>query len=220
LFRRHDTGSHAARWRRGAGIFFLALAILPRLGLSAEAANNTEANAGPDPVSGTVGAPDSAVPAGADNKTTADQLLLLEVFVNGRSTHKIGEFTLRHGTLMARPEELQDLGFRVPASRTFQAVGLIPLSDLRGLSWTIDQKNQQLIITASEGSLVPTELTVNGRETAGDRRVIESSTGVTLNYDIASTFASGQIGASGYMDFRAFSPLGVVSSNWLMSRAE
>ena len=158
-------------------------------------------------------APPGATTAGYS--TAADQVLLLEVLVNGRSTNKIGEFTLRHGILMARPEELQDLGFRIPASRTLQSSGLIPLSDLRGLTWTLDQKNQQLIVTASEGSLVPTELMVDGREGSTDHRVIESSTGVTLNYDMAGTYASGQVGATGTMDFRAFSPRGVMSSSWL-----
>ena len=127
-------------------------------------------------------------------ENSGDELLLLEVFINGRSTDKIGEFTLRDGSLMSRPEELQDLGFRIPATRTFERGGLMSLSDLRGLTWTIDQKNQKLFVTASEGSLVPTELTVEGTPRPTDRRVIESSTGMTLNYDIAGTYASGQTG--------------------------
>ena len=44
--------------------------------------------------------------------------------VNGASTQKIGEFTLRDGALLARPEELGDLGLRVPkdAARTSDGV--------------------------------------------------------------------------------------------------
>lgn len=215
MFRRNDIGRHAAKWFRGASIFFFVLAILPRLGLAAMASSETEAKAAPDPAAGAVVDPAPPAPTAAVNNAAAEQWLLLEVVVNGRSTNKIGEFTLRHGTLMARPEELQDLGFRVPASRTLQPGGLMALSDFRGLTWTLDQKNQQLIVTASEGSLIPTELTVDGRERSTDHRVIESSTGVTLNYDMAGTYASGQVGASGTMDFRAFSPRGVMSSNWL-----
>jgi outer membrane usher protein len=215
LSRRNEFRSHTAKWLCAARVFLFALAILPRLGLSAVATNVTEAKAGPDPVTGVPVDPAPPAAATAAYTAAADQVLLLEVLVNGRSTNKIGEFTSRHGILMARPEELQDLGFRVPASRSSQPGGLIPLSDLRGLTWTLDQKNQQLIVTASDGSLVPAELTVDGRDRIADHRVIESSTGVTLNYDMAGTYASGLLGATGTMDLRAFSPRGVMSSNWL-----
>ena len=189
--------------------------MVHRAGLAVEATSDPEPKASPGLTAGpgVDPAPPMATTVNRDN--AEDELLLLEVLINGRSTNKIGEFTLRHGTLMARPEELQDLGFRIPAARPLQPGGLMLLSDLRGLTWTIDQKNQQLLVTASEGSLVPTELTVEGRPRPTDRRVIESSTGMTLNYDMAGTYASGQMGASGTMDFRAFSPRGVMSSNWL-----
>jgi outer membrane usher protein len=215
LYPRNDIGRQSPGWVRGATIFFLALAFLPRLGLAAEAPGGAGAMAAPLPPSGPFVDPAPPLAATAGNSAAADELLLLEVFVNGRSTNKIGEFTMRRGTLMARPDELQDLGFRVPATRTLQPGGLMPLSDMRGLTWTLDQKNQQLIVTAGDGSLIPAELTVDGRERPTDRRVIESGTGVTLNYDMAGTYANGQLGASGTMDFRAFSPRGVMSSNWL-----
>ena len=54
-----------------------------------------------------------------------------------------------------------------------------------------------------------------GREPAGSRRVIESGTGVTLNYDTVGTFSGGQKGGSGSFETRAFSPWGIVSSDWL-----
>jgi len=43
-----------------------------------------------------------------------DEVLLLDVQVNGHSIGKIGEFTLHQSKLKARPQELRDLGFRVP----------------------------------------------------------------------------------------------------------
>jgi outer membrane usher protein len=177
----------------------LVVAILPIQAPAAEATADSQLKAKPD----------TAV------SQNADELLLLEVFVNGHSTNKIGEFTMRHGKLMARPEELHDLGFRVPTSHSSEPDGLVPLSDLPGLTCTIDQRNQQLDVTALQGSLVPTELEVEGRAAPSERRMIESSTGVTLNYDMAGTYASGQTGATASMDLRAFSPRGVVSSNWL-----
>jgi outer membrane usher protein len=186
LLRLDDPGRQA-RWLRYAGIFFLALAIMPRLALANEAATSA----------------------------TNDETLLLDVQVNGHSIGKIGEFTLRHGKLMARPEELHDLGLRAPDSRALGPGGLIALSDLPGLIWTIDQKNLELCITTSDGHLLPTVLQPDTREESNSRRVIESGTGMTLNYDIIGTYAGGKTGASGSLDLRAFSPWGVVTSGWL-----
>jgi outer membrane usher protein len=152
-----------------------------------------------------------------------DQPLLLEVLINGHSTDKIGEFTMRNGKLMARPDELRDLGLRVPvsliakkrANRTPKPDDLIEVSRLPGLTWRIDQTSQQLYVTVAMGRLLPTELHADRREESVGRRVLESGTGATLNYDIVSNFANGQGGASGSLDVRAFSPFGVISSNWL-----
>jgi outer membrane usher protein len=193
----------ATRWLRYAGILPLLLAITPRLAVATEVASATSAEA----------APEAATEAAFD--ANADEKLLLEVQINGHSIGKIGEFTLRQGKLMARPDELRDLGFRVPASLAAGPGGLIALSDLPGLTWSIDQKNQVLRVTASDSALLPTVLQPEGREGLGGRRVIESGTGMTLNYDLIGTYASGQTSATGSLDLRAFSSKGVLSSDWL-----
>ena len=153
----------------------------------------------------------------------ADQTLMLDVQINGYSIQKIGEFTFRDGALLARPAELLDLGIRVPlalAERNPANVpsgpdALINLSDLPGLTWRLDQGTQTLYITTTNDRLLPAMVQLNDRERAAGRRVIESGTGVTLNYDIVGTFAGGQNGGSGSLDLRAFSPWGVLSSDWL-----
>src|ERR1700732_1374746 len=48
---------------------------------------------------------------------SSDQILLLEVYLNGHSIAKVGEFTVRHRTVMAKRGELHDLGIRGPFSR-------------------------------------------------------------------------------------------------------
>ncbi len=154
----------------------------------------------------------AADPAPAANN---DETLYLDVQVNGHSIGKIGEFTLRHGLLWARPEELRDLGFRVPVSRASETGGLVGLSDLPGLNWILDAKNQVLQVTAIDSALLPSLLQPLGREPAGSRRVIESGTGLTLNYDTVGTFSGGQKGGSGSFETRAFSPWGILSSEWL-----
>ena len=109
--------------------------------------------------------------------TAADQTLLLEVQVNGHSIGKVGEFTLRDRRMMAQPDELRDLGFKVPdslitgdpASRSSGALTLIALSDLPGLAWRVDQETQTIYVTTSDDHLLPALLLLDesARSTSG-----------------------------------------------------
>jgi outer membrane usher protein len=179
------------------------LAILPRLaaafGAAASAATEATTETTEEGASGANG----------------DEKLLLDVWVNGHSIGKIGEFTLRRSKLMARPDELRDLGFRVPDAFASKPGTLIALSELHGLTWTIDQKNQVLRVTASDSALVPTVLQLEGRETSTGHRTIESGTGMTLNYDVSGTFTGGQSGGTSSVGLRGFAPWGIISSDWL-----
>jgi outer membrane usher protein len=140
--------------------------------------------------------------------------LLLEVVVNGYSTGKVGEFVQRRGTLYARPQQLRDLGFRIPSARAASG-GLMSLNDLPGITWKIDTANQQLLVTATDAALVPNVLQPARGEDQERQRPIESGTGLTLNYDTVGTLSSGQYGGSGSFDFRNFSPWGITSSDWM-----
>jgi outer membrane usher protein len=188
-----------ARWLGCAEIVFIVMAVVPQLA----------AASGPVVSSSTPAT--SASAAGPAN----DETLYLDVQVNGHFIGKIGEFTLRHGMLMARPDELRDLGFRAPLSRASRTGGLIALSDLPGFSWTLDVRNQVLQVTAADSALLPTVLQPIGSGALEGRRAIESGTGMTLNYDTVGTFSGGQSGGSGSMEMRAFSPRGILSSEWL-----
>ena len=192
-----------ARWLGCAEIVFLVMAVAPRL----DAATGPVVSSSPAPASPAAPEP---VPAASNDET-----LYLDVQVNGHFIGKIGEFTLRRGMLFVRPDELRDLGFRVPISRASRTGGLIGLSDLPGISWTLDPRNQVLQVTATDSALLPTVLQPYGAEAIEGRRVIESGTGMTLNYDTVGTFSGGQSGGSGSMEMRAFSPLGILSSEWL-----
>ncbi len=180
--------------------------------------NNSTASAGGNSATSAAAssASASASPGGTSADPSAGETLLLEVIVNGHSVGAIGEFTFYRGNLMARPDELRDLGFRVPNSRTSGLGGLIGLSDLPGVTWRLDQRKQELLVTAANDALVPMVLHP-GERTAGSeaRRVIESGTGITLNYDTVGTFASGATGSTSSLDLRGFSPWGIASSEWL-----
>lgn len=155
----------------------------------------------------------------------ATQTLLLDVQINGHSIGKIGEFTLRDGVLLASRKELEELGLRGPGglvSRRFKAQnaeadGLVALSDLPGLQWKIDQQSQTIYVVASDDRLLPNviEGSENTKTQAGAEPAIESGTGTTLNYDVATTVQGRQVGSSSSLDLRVFSPLGIVSSGML-----
>jgi len=223
----HNPGWTVGGWLRYARTLAVVLTVLPTLAAFAgEIADSTAKETRGVAVGVAPGAADLAGPAagtiappatGPSTGEPSGETLLLEVQVNGHITGKIGEFTLRHGTLMAQSDELRDLGFRVPDRLASGPRSLIPLSDLPGLTWSVDERNQELIVTVSDGGLQPTVLLADGREGSVGPRTIESGTGVTLNYDIINTLASGQSGATGSMDLRAFSPRGILSSGWLAS---
>ena len=196
-----------ARWLGCVEIVFLVMAVMPQLAAATGPAISSPTPADSPAVTGPV--------TGPATSPASDENLYLDVQVNGHSIGKVGEFTLQHGKLMARPDELRDLGFRVPESRASETGGLVALSDLPGLFCVLDEKNQVLRVTASDSALLPTLLQPMGREPAGGSREIESGTGVTLNYDSVGTFTGDQKGGSGSMEMRAFSPWGILSSEWL-----
>jgi outer membrane usher protein len=147
---------------------------------------------------------------------SSDQILLLEVYLNGHSIAKVGEFTVRHHTLMAKRGELHDLGIRVLASRASKSDDLIALASVPGLSCHLDQKTQTLYVKLPVSRLLPTVLHLDGSERPVGPRKIESGTGMTLNYDIVGTYAGGHKGTSGSLGLVAFSPRGVASSGLLV----
>jgi outer membrane usher protein len=208
-----------ARWIGFAEILFLMMAIMPQRASASDSNAASAAVPVSTPASNSAAAPASAAANSSASASAAvsdsDETLFLDVQVNGRFIGKIGEFVLRRGRLMARPDELRELRFRVPISHASETGGLVSLSDLPGLTWVLDQKNQVLEVTATDSALLATLVMPFGRDEAGGRRVIESGTGITLNYDTVGTLAGGQYGGTGSMEVRAFSPVGILSSEWL-----
>lgn len=143
-----------------------------------------------------------------------DVTLLLDVQTNGHSVGKIAEFTSRNGVLMARLTELHDIGITTPARFDGGADRLIALSDLPGLSWRVDEQTQTIYLTASSERTTATVLRVGDGNDGG--RIIGSGTGITANYDMVDTFNGHRNSLNGETDLRAFSPLGVASSAFLV----
>jgi len=132
-----------------------------------------------------------------------NDLLLLEVFVNGRTREAIGTFTRRHGVLYGDAAELRNLGIRVPGDQQ-----RIALRDLPGLDHTVDEAAQQIRFTGSDQSLVAAPIgpgrTPPPPATTGDL-------GAVLNYDANVTRSAGGTLGAGFADARVFGPLGTAS---------
>ena len=228
----HDGDCNLGKRFNGAGILFLALTLVPRPEAAAQAFPvvsasmpdfNTAKDAPPAPSIADDTAPAAPKTSDSSNSSSSDpaaepigdETLLLDVRVNGQPTGKIGEFVMRRGRLMVRPTELHELGFRVPDALLIGPHDLIELSNIRGLSWNLDEKNLVLNIMAASVLLEPTMLQPFGLQAMLAHREIESGTGLTLNYDTVGTYTGGQLGGTASFDLRLFSHWGVASSDWL-----
>jgi outer membrane usher protein len=203
----------AGRWSRTTGIIFLLLISAARPANATEATADLSATAGMNGAAPDASSKPSSESAGSE--PIADETLLLDVRLNGNAIGKVGEFVMRHGTLMIKPSELRDLGLSVPDSLMLGGDGLIAMSNVRGLAWSLDEKNMVMNLTAGNDLLVPTEVQTFRQRSALSHREIQSGTGVTVNYDALGTFSGTGAGLSGSTDFRVFSPKGIASSTWL-----
>ena len=152
----------------------------------------------------------AAADGGAITSRT-NETLQLAVVVNDRPMGMIGEFMIRDGRLFARRDELLSLGLRIPPS-VHDDRGLIALDEAAGFAARVDQATQTIYITADGDWLAPTVL---GEEAPPTDYTVEGSLGATLNYDLIAKTVDGHAFANGALDFRAFSPLGVLSSGML-----
>lgn len=141
---------------------------------------------------------------------SADDLLELEVLINGYSTGKIAEFMIRGDKLASRRQELEDLGIRVPASVSAGPDDLVPLSALPGLRFELNKAAQTLTVNADINRLEPTKLQVG--TSPPNNLPVESGVGATVNYDATVVRSGMRNVATSAFDSRIFSPWGVASS--------
>lgn len=164
-----------------------------------------------------------AQPQAASAGSAGDQMLLLDVQINGQPSGKIGQFVLRADSLLITHDELHDLGIRgsnVLVSHAATSPGahlddLVALTDLPGLSWRLDQKTQTVYITATNDCLLSSVLDEHERKIGPARPEIQSGSGLTLNYDVSGTASGRQFGVGSLLDLVAFSPWGVASVSML-----
>lgn len=146
-------------------------------------------------------------PVGAKEAPT-----LLDVWVNGRAIGRIGEFDIRGNALAASTEELAELGL---APRVVAVDGLAELVREPDFSWKIDSRSAAIYITAANNRLIPKNFSAS--KITAPARVIESGTGATISYDLTGLDTPSNRGISGLVEARAFSELGIVSTDALVA---
>lgn len=139
--------------------------------------------------------------------------LELDVVINGRRIGKIGEFVQIGAVLLARRQELTDLGLRVPANVVPVTDDLIALTALPGVGARFDAATQTIYITAPSEALVPNLL--RPAVSPAPAIPLQSSVGATLNYDVLGAATNGHADGSGLFDARIFAPIGVASTDFL-----
>ena len=151
-----------------------------------------------------------AAPVAAKDAST-----LLDVWVNGRAIGKIGEFDIRGDALAASTAELAELGL---APRVVPVDGLAELVRDSGFAWKIDARSAAIYFTAADNRLVSRSFSAS--KSAGPALLVESGTGATISYDITALDTPFGRGASGLVEARLFSRLGLLSTDALVTSGQ
>jgi outer membrane usher protein len=138
---------------------------------------------------------------------------VLEVVVNGFSTNKVADVVQQGDRLFIKGADLTELGLRVPPGTPESSQDLYAIDSLPNVSARVDAASQILEVTAADSALLTKELRLRGPEDMGTP--VESSTGLTLNYDVNGAHTNGLAYGSGLFEGRIFSPLGVASTDFL-----
>ena len=115
--------------------------------------------------------------------------------------------------LLAKRQELADLGLRVPPNVAPTIDDLVALTSLPGVTTRFDPATQTIFITAPSSALVPNLL--RAAAPPAPTVPLRSSVGATLNYDVVGADTNGRAYGSGQFDARIFSPIGIASTDFL-----
>lgn len=143
----------------------------------------------------------------------AEVKLLLAVSLNGQSTGIVEPFVELGTQLFATVGNLRKIGLRMPVSVRVQPQRSVALSSLEGVTFHYDRATQTLVIYQRRSH---ERITVIEPEPAQPARMpVRSGTGMTLNYDASAFRNWNGTGVASHVGLRAFSPAGIVSSDWL-----
>jgi outer membrane usher protein len=154
----------------------------------------------------------SASPAPAPQSADGGIPVYLLVTINGNASPDLAEMTDHGGHLTISPQGARQLGFSDAYLKTIPAG--TPLDAYPGLKVDYNQGQQSVAITAPFSTLdLRTETLGQG---GGRKTRASASPGLLLNYDLYATDTLKQASAmSGFTELRAFSGLGVASTDYL-----
>ncbi|UGX89029.1 fimbria/pilus outer membrane usher protein [Phyllobacterium meliloti] len=123
-------------------------------------------------------------------KMQPSQDLLLGVTVNDYPTGALVTFKrLPGGKLAAKPEDLRAAGIK-PDRGIIGADGLIPLDNLRPVTWNYDEPRQIIVFTAPDEARVPASVAVGASHSPVDLSAVHSDFGSVLNYTLYGTYGA------------------------------
>src|SRR5580698_514286 len=108
--------------------------------------------------------------------------LLLEVWINGRTQHRVLLVQSVSGEIYAQAPDLALAGLRLGETEMH---GKIAMHALKGVTCTVDQSNQRLLITASAERLPQQDFDL--RPSIAEIPASTSARGVSLSYDLSGT---------------------------------
>ncbi|PXX42096.1 fimbria/pilus outer membrane usher protein [Undibacterium pigrum] len=147
--------------------------------------------------------------AGQPEAAPADEILLLEVSVNGRQTQTVLQFTRRAGKLFVSPDELQSAGLRLNTTSKEQ----VDLSSIAE-DFQLDMAAQKISIRVRPDLLNTTQLNTATSESE-TVALADKYPGALLNYDVLASQSGGSKAVSALAEARAFYGPHVFSSTGL-----
>lgn len=145
----------------------------------------------------------------AQAQTTVVRDLLLEVYVNGNDTEKVGSFREKDGHVFATADELRALGLAPPLAADGDE--LVDIGGIVSQPVVMDERAQTISLTVPIKALIAHHV---GNEQSTDRSIDTSPTGLLVNYDVTTTARSGYIDAYGIASARMFSRFGTLQSDF------
>lgn len=150
----------------------------------------------------------TAALAQAATAEPGDEILLLEVSINGRGTNLVAQFTRRQQVLYVTAAELRSLKLRVDGADE-------DLIALRALATAVDLDEAGAKINLMVPARFMNTTDIDGTSIASKVPLSPAASGLVLNYDLLASNSQSQHALGGLFDARWFSGSSVFSSSGL-----
>lgn len=140
--------------------------------------------------------------------TPGEEIILLEVSINGRDTNLVAQFTRRQQALLATAAELRSLKLRVAGADD----ELLPIAAI-ATRVELDEAAARINLIIPARFMNTTDIDAN--RPAEQVPLAPGGRGLVLNYDLLASTGQGQHALGGLFDGRWFAGSGVFSSSGL-----